>query len=358
MSIWTEWDPLEEVIVGDCHQKCPDEWLIPDNSRELLDVIFRETKEDLDNLAKCLEKLDVKVYRPNVLTFPLNIDLGNFSITNAMSPMVPRDQYLVYDKTILQTYTSMPSRYLDSFSYYDIFLAKFLNGYNWLSQPPPVLKNLDTSKKWQSNGPEIYGKTYKYKLLWHAATSFKCGDTIIVNNGGPGTALGLKWAEKNLNTKFHYNINTCENSWGHIDQGFFMIDDETVCCSEMQWVPHILRNKRIVEFKGHYTPYNYSEIINKTSSKRNEMSFDWLSEWLLEWKGYAQDMAAEFNVLVVDSKNVIFSPELPGVFKILSSLGVNCHVCKFRHAAFWEAGIHCLTLDIKRRGNKRSIIAY
>jgi len=41
---------------------------------------------------------------------------------------------------------------------------------------------------------------------------------------------------------------------------------------------------------------------------------------------------------------------------MLSKIGITCHVASIRHALFWEAGIHCLTLDLKRRGNKRSIV--
>lgn len=357
MSIWTEWDPLEEVIVGDCFEQCPDIWDIPSNSKSLLNIIFKETKEDLDNISSCLEKLGVKVYRPQVYTFPLNINQGPFNITNAMSPIVPRDQYIAYNDIILQTYTSMPSRYLDSLGYYDIFLKKFLNGYNWISQPPPVLRDL--TEKWQFHGAQIYSKIYKYKLLWHAATMFKCGDAIIVNDKGPGTSLGLKWVKKNLSSKYIHNTDTSDENWGHIDQGFFMTDDNTVYCSKLEWVPHVLRNKKIIELKDYYTPFNFTGMLESRASTCDwpySVSYDWLNSWLSEWKGYAQDMAAEFNVLVVDSKNIIFTANLPRVFKLLNSQGINCHFCSFRHAAFWEAGAHCLTLDIKRRGEKRSII--
>lgn len=357
MSIWTEWDPLEEVVVGDCHSKSLDIWNLPSNCRELLDKILSETKEDLDNISSYLEKLGVKVYRPTVLSIPLNIDQGPFHVTNAISPIVPRDQYLVYDKTIIQTYTSMPSRYLDSLGYYDIFLKKFLKGYNWISQPPPVLKGLD--QHWQYDGKQIYGKNYKYKLLWHTATMFKCGDSIIVNNKGPGSQLGLKWVEKNLPTKYIYNADTSDGNWGHIDQGFFMVDDDTVCCAKVEWVPTALRNKKIIELKDCYTPFDFTNMVNQRQSTcawPYSISHEWLDNWLSEWKGFAQDVAAEFNVLVVDPKNVIFSANLPKIFEELAKHGINCHFCRFRHAAFWEAGVHCLTLDIKRRGEKRNIL--
>jgi N-dimethylarginine dimethylaminohydrolase len=87
------------------------------------------------------------------------------------------------------------------------------------------------------------------------------------------------------------------------------------------------------------------------------MSLEWLDTWLQEWKGYAQDVAFETNVLVVDPQNIICSAVQPEVFELLNTLGVTCHVAPIRHGLFWEAGIHCLTLDLKRKGANRSIVA-
>lgn len=53
--IYTNWDPLKEVIVGSC----------PKGSySNKIAQIFGETREDLDNLANYLTKLGVRVHRP------------------------------------------------------------------------------------------------------------------------------------------------------------------------------------------------------------------------------------------------------------------------------------------------------
>ena len=103
-------------------------------------------------------------------------------------------------------------------------------------------------------------------------------------------------------------------------------------------------------------PFNYEKFTASTNDGTNKLSTEWLDRWLTEWKGYAQKVAFEANVLVVDSQNIIFSTRQPKVFDLLSKHGINCHVVEIRHGLFWEAGIHCLTLDIKRNGNKRKIV--
>ena len=108
MSIYTNWDPLTEVIVGNCPTVAV---------RGNLARILQETKEDLDVLAEYLIKLGVQVHRPRITKFPENINVGHFTIDYHTASIVPRDQYLVYGNTIYQTYTSMPDRYLDSQNY-------------------------------------------------------------------------------------------------------------------------------------------------------------------------------------------------------------------------------------------------
>ena len=358
MSVWTNWDPLEEVIVGDCPQQSDSSWNLDNRARELFDEILFETKEDLDNLASTLEGLDVKVFRPRITEFQQVINQGDFLIRNATFPIVPRDQYLVHGETVYQTYTSMPDRYLDSVNYYEIFSRLFKEGHNWISQPPPILQNLNENKKWFLEGAQIYHEQYKDSVLWHTATMFKCGDALITNNLGPGSQLGLEWMRRNSDAHIINNDNTVVDNWGHIDHGFYMNDDDTVFCLNKRWVPEVLKNKNVIELDTliPQPAFDYQKFMNEWRDNKGRLTVEWLESWTSEWKGYSQEIAFESNNLVVDPKNIIFSIDQPKVFELMATMGITAHVCKMRHGLFWEAGVHCLTLDIKRRGNKRSVI--
>lgn len=350
MSIWTEWDPLEEVIVGNCFLYDQLNWDLPKSTADKFKLILEETKEDLDNLADYLKKMGIQVHRPIPKINDQNIKISKFDIHLATAPIIPRDQYLVYDKTIYQTYTSLPDRYLDSLSYYEIFVELFKQGYNWISQPPPELSNLD--KDWANSGIAVYSEIYADKLLWHTACMFKYGDTLLTNTS-PGTTLGLEWLKRNTTANIIQ-----QNNFGHIDHGFFSISDDIIICESKDWVPDVLLDKKIYavapllgERKDH-TIY-----LKERDNSPGKISDYWMDRWLSEWKGYFQKVSFDFNPLVVDPNNVIFTNSQPKLFKLLDSLGINSHVCPIRHGTFWESGVHCVTLDIKRRGNKRSVIS-
>jgi N-dimethylarginine dimethylaminohydrolase len=173
---------------------------------------------------------------------------------------------------------------------------------------------------------------------------FKCGDRLITNTTGPGSQAGLEWMRRNLPADTVVeNHNSTMKNWGHIDHGFFMINDDTVICVDRGFVPECLRNKRIHEIYQ-YLPREHGDIVTP------------LDCLLDPSKGYSQVVAFNSNVLVVDSNNIVFDNHMPELFEFMNTLNVRCHMSPMRHRKFWAAGIHCVTLDIKRRGNKRKII--
>jgi glycine amidinotransferase len=355
--IYTEFDPLEEVIVGDCYNPGELDWALPKDSLKHFNKILEETKEDLNNLSDFLKKSNIKVYRPNVKQHSRIYQMPNFSVEVPICPIVPRDQYLILGKKIIQTYTSYTDRYFDSLSFNNIFLELFQQGYDWVSMPPPMLKDLNDNENWFTN-QNIYTEKLKDQILWHTATMFKAGDTLIVNTRGPGSQLGLQWIKNQLpDFKIIENKNTWTENYGHIDHGFILIDDETVINAGDEWVPECLKSKKQINIKKFLPPFDSFEIYkNKFKEKDGQFSKSWIEEYFNNWRGYDQKCCFDLNVLILDSKNVIFGREIPELFKFLKSYGIESYVIPQRHILFWEGGPHCLTLDVKRKGKKRTII--
>jgi len=345
MTVWTEWDRLTKVVVGDTTTDFK-----TDNNQVdgYLAKILEETKEDFDSLATLLKSFGIEVYRPTVSS----------SAENVMPPMVPRDQYLVYGDCIYSTFTSMKERYYDQYFYYNIFTELFKQGYNWIQQPIPDIPKLQNDEVWFTKGVEIYQERYKEKLLLHTATASKTGDCLILNHEGPGTKLGQEWLRRNLprGTNIVDNVGTSSNGWGHIDQCWFMTDDETVVCLTKDWVPVCLQNKRVIEIKDYVSFPDLSRYVSDMKASGGKFTEAWMQKWFGEWRGYAQDVCFDTNVLVLDHNKILLSNPQPKLEKYLESQGIECYSTRLRHGLFWESGVHCCTLDLEREGQKRSIV--
>jgi histidinol-phosphate/aromatic aminotransferase/cobyric acid decarboxylase-like protein len=52
--------------------------------------------------------------------------------------------------------------------------------------------------------------------------------------------------KRNIDARIVHNDGTKVDNWGHIDHGFYMIDDNTIICVNQNWVPVALREKNII----------------------------------------------------------------------------------------------------------------
>jgi len=354
--VYTEYDPLEEVIVADSYLPGDLDHLFPNESLLSFNRILEETKQDFDNLSDFLIKGGIKVCRPEVMKYPDHIAMSGFSVKFPMGPTVPRDQYKVQGNTILQTYTSLTDRYFDGLSYYKIFSDLFEQGYNWVSQPAPPLVDVRPEDIWYVSG-QIYHTKLKDRLLFHTATMFPVGDKIIMNAQGPGNKLGFEWLKRNLSDfGFIENHGTRAGNYGHIDHGFIMIDDETVIHAGIDWVPEALRHLKLIDVKQYVPEPKTAQYKQDYISAGGRYNLAWIDQYLDKWRGYNQDVCFDLNVLIIDRNNIVFARPLPELFQYLKTFGIECHVCEQRHMLFWEGGVHCSTLDTKRRGERRSII--
>jgi hypothetical protein len=135
-----------------------------------------------------------------------------------------------------------------------------------------------------------------------------------------------------------------------------MIDDETVIHAGIEWVPQALRHLKLIDVEKYVPQPNTAQYKQDYISEGGRYNLSWVERYLDNWRGYNQDVCFDLNVLIIDRHNIVFGRALPELFQYLKTFGIECHVCEQRHMLYWEGGIHCSTLDTKRRGSLRSII--
>lgn len=334
--ICTEWDTLKEIIVGDC-----DPHISVPNDR--LKQVFHETKEDLDSLADLLSKQGISVLRPDAR----QVD----SYTS--QPIRPRDNILVYMNNVYTGKMSVPGRQTEHLGYYDIFVNLFQQGYRWFEQPSAVLDRLDGNETWYGQGDKIYNEIYKDKILTHTASMTKMGNVLLYNDQGPGTKLGYEWMKRHLpvGTKM-----IPVSGFGHIDMLWFMVDDETVVAYDRTYIPSALKDKKIIELKEHIEMVDLNKWASDVISSGGNYSLPLLEKWFGGWRSHSIDNCFDTNVLVLAPRKVLLTNPHSSVQRLLENNNIEVLTTTTRHGLFWESGVHCFTVDVKREGKIRSIV--
>ena len=77
---------------------------------------------------------------------------------------------------------------------------------------------------------------------------------------------------------------------------------------------------------------------------------DFVDTYLKNWGGFMEESVFEVNMLSIDEKTILSFNKQKEVHDKLRQHGIEPIYCKFRHRHFWDAGLHCLTLDTVREG--------
>jgi hypothetical protein len=79
---------------------------------------------------------------------------------------------------------------------------------------------------------------------------------------------------------------------------------------------------------------------------------DYVNQYCKTWVGNFTETYFEVNVLVLDHNNILCIGGHDSLFEEFAKRGITAHVTPFRARTFWDGGMHCNTLDIRRTGGK------
>ena len=81
-----------------------------------------------------------------------------------------------------------------------------------------------------------------------------------------------------------------------------------------------------------------------------------VTTWLSEWVGYAKETIFDVNVLSLDENHVVVSNYNKEVFNFFKKHKIEPIICPWRHRYFWDGGIHCITVDLEREGEREQYL--
>jgi N-dimethylarginine dimethylaminohydrolase len=367
----------------------------------LFEKIAIETEQDFQNLIALLEKFKIQIVRPNVPTVQLDRLLTqNRRIPGPIS-MIPRDQMIMvgskffvfpYDRISLKSQgkTIMPPTNWTKKNY------NLLKGTDWPQEFTPfeqlpawIQEECKTLLQFNfvpgDDREEIIAKSREFEW-WAPVTELvkSAGNHIVENqyhdilnqiptNGvtriGKDLFFGIsKSADIDNITKLTEHFfpdyrNHLVTTGGHIDGCFTPVKPGLIISTlDMPTYAKTFPGWEVVYLAGEswdkvkaFTDLkekNQGKWWIKGSEYDSEL-IEYVETWLQDWVGYVEESVFDVNALVIDQQNIVVSSYNKTAFDAFERHGVTPHICPLRHRYFWDGGIHCVTLDLDRKGTQQ-----
>ena len=348
---YTEWDPLEEVIVGRLEDST-----IPGHhpittfnvprgaarlqrffgGRRFPSFMVKHAQRQLDDFIRLLEGEGVTVRRPDVTALSARYKTPNWS-SRGHSVACPRDGFMVVGEEIIEAPMSWRCRYFESQAYRSLFMEYFAKGAKWTAAPRPRLLDdlYDLDYSVPAEGEPVRFVTTEFEPVFDAADFVRCGRDIFVIRSNVTNKTGIEWLRRHLGEpyKIHEIETTCRTPM-HIDSSFMPLAPGKVLINpdfiDADRLPSVLKSWDILPAPR---PDPVAGEIASAS-----MCSEWIS----------------VNVLMLDENRVICEKDQPSMVKALKDWGFEPIPCSFIHYASFGGSFHCATLDIRRRGELQS----
>lgn len=349
-----EWDPLEEVIVGRVTGAMLPTRHVAERvwgnsilgsvlgrasaGKRYPGYIIDRATEEVERFVEILTGEGVTVRRPEPMPFSRTFKTPEWSSTGFCTAS-PRDGMLVVGDQIIETASAWRSRYFEIFGYRDILNDYFRRGARWSAAPRPRLSDASYNQSFQPprEGDALHYVITESEPLLDAADFTRCGRDLFVIRSNTTNLAGIEWMRRHLGSGYRvHQIQSRQRKPQHIDTTFVplapgkvMINPEFI---DIGALPDIVKKWEVL-----VPPY--PDPIPATGlNSYLHLAGSWIS----------------LNVFMLDPKRVVVEENQVSLMRALESWGFTPIPCPFIHYKMFAAGLHCATLDVRRRGSLES----
>ena len=343
--VWScnEWDPLEEVIIGNAQgarfpHADPSTRLAEYPDRALEDIpqgrfpqrIIDEAEEDLETFAAVLRTAGVTVRRPEVWDHDKTFGTIQWSTPGDYN-YCPRDILLVLGDLLLETPNVIRGRWQETFSYRTLLMEYMHSGARWFSAPKPLLE--DRLFEFDPAAPT----PQNFEPAFDAANILRFGRDLLYLVSATGNELGGHWLQRILGEDFRVHFMKDVYFGSHIDSTLVALRPGLVLANperlSMDTIPEFLKDWEIIfsppmENQERHSPEYLQQAIG--------------SEWI------------DMNLFSVGPDTVVVDSYQTGLIALLESKGLEVIPLTLHHSRMMGGGFHCVTLDTRRRGKMES----
>ena len=323
---------LEEVWLGDVYPHEFYDHLDPD----VRDVFYRitdMTKQDLDHIQRALESMGVRVQRPRYGRIDDHLDYKG----QLVKPEIcPRDHYVVVGQELV-----LSSR----------------------------LQHAQHYKSWPwAHAVDVYRTDSASKIRYHGLPIHVSGaNTVRVGRDLFVDCVYIRLRdERDLRSIFAAEVEPffpdrrCHylDNGGHVDACFALLRPGLILDNHYfqdyeatfpGWQV-ILRDRPEFQTRHHRSGPGANGKWWLPDGLGNRAFNDHVIRHAQDWIGDYTETFFEVNCLVINPEHVFMLGNNPALYQHLKDLGITAHELPFRCRTFWDGGLHCLTLDIRRQG--------
>jgi len=331
MSVWTEFQPLRSVILGNVFPtdellgqlKLRGKWA--DAFKNINDQSLRE----LEVIAEVLSDRGVEVLRPN--QYPL------LHVTGPSGPALsPRDWFIVYGDRAMQGN--------DAFANHNVRTTSTIGLHALKTDIMP------THDIWFSGGFNELESIDLARPYYHTANLLRCGHDIFysLHPCRTGNQRGLAWMKARIteiNPKVRFHAVDAEE---HLD-GYIMFIKPGLLLStkSKDRLPDFFKKWEVITVDETDKDKVYKKTLAHRWKKLNPIVANEYS-WFMQ--ANPEETWFSINGLSIDENTVIFPGMHSSLFKKLEKLGIECISVSMKAISFWDSGLHCCTAEISRHG--------
>ena len=418
VNAYNGWDPLKQVVLGNVYlpeffDGMPDVKLM-----DMFKRIMEETHEDLDGIESTLKEHGVDVVRLPAGTTSVDtlhskdgtaikpesikdyID-GNVELQGAPRPaLAPRDNFITLGNKVLQTTSTqeleafidpecLDNRLISQYEYHQemntrliannkTYAGPFVPGQKFLEElfgeefkyNPEWFDKEKRADIWRFGDKEhpdydpLFEPVMNYTWFCWAPTMTRVGDTIIYD------VEEITNMDKVI-SKFTPQFKKSKVAIGGHNDGTFCLAKPGLCISASWgrkedfektlpgWEILVLKQETEKAMSSEFG--NWWDQKNLTRGKwwhpgvkENPEMINFVDQWLNKWVGYAEESIFEVNMLSLNPECILSLNYQENIHTKLREHGIEPIYCRFRHRNFWDAGLHCLTVDTLREGGQQN----
>lgn len=355
VSCHTEWDPLEEVIVGHVDGTVVTPWepgfeaMIPEPQLEAVRAyhlrnagqLFTEAqlapaRREVEELVRVLGGEGVIVRRPELVDHAIPYSTPDFYAPGGFGQYNPRDVLTVIGDELIEAPMSWRSRYFEFRAYRPLVLEYFRHGARWTQAPKPQMTDalyLAAHRR----GPDWQWVTTEVEPVWDAADLVRCGRDLFFQRSHTTNELGIEWLRRHLGPAYRvHQIEFEDDRAVHIDATFLPLAPGKLLVNPD-------RPARPLPAMFQKSGWDVRECP-RTTYPRDLPSFRGF-EWLV------------MNLLSLDEHRIICEQQEEPLIRFLKDWGMTPIPVAYRNCYKHGGSFHCSTLDVRRRGELQSYFA-